>query len=120
MRISDWSSDVCSSDLPAYGRAGPRPGTAPGRPGRRVAGAVGGRTGMDLDQGGRQLAGLVLDAAGRGQHDQVADLIAPLDVDQLRSLVTVLAVQVDQTLPSAPADRKSVVQGKSVSVRVDP
>lgn len=34
---------------------------------------------MDLDQGGRHLAGLVLDAAGRGHHDQVADLIAPLD-----------------------------------------
>src|SRR3546814_4808997 len=64
---------------------------------------------MDLDQGGRQLAGLVLDAAGRGQHDQVADLIAPLDVDQLRSLVTVLAVQVDQTLPSAPAASPAAV-----------
>lgn len=58
---------------------------------------------MDIDQGGRQLAGLILDAAGRGQHDQVADLIAPLDADQLRSLVAVLAVQVDQTLPAAPA-----------------
>jgi len=34
---------------------------------------------MDLDQGGRPLAGLVLDAAGRGHHDQVADLIAALD-----------------------------------------
>lgn len=34
---------------------------------------------MDLDQGGRQLAGLILDAAGRGEHDQVADLVAPLD-----------------------------------------
>ena len=56
---------------------------------------------MDLDKGGRHLAGLVLDAAGRGHHDQVADLIAPLDVDQLRSLVTVLAVQVDQTMPAS-------------------
>ena len=55
---------------------------------------------MDLDQGGRRLAGLVLDAAGRGEHDQVDDLIAPLDADQLRSLVTVLAVQVDQSLPA--------------------
>jgi hypothetical protein len=64
---------------------------------------------MDLDPGGRQLAGLVLDAAGRGQHDQVADLIAPLDVDQLRSLVTVLAVQVDQTLPPAPATGPAAV-----------
>ena len=56
---------------------------------------------MELDQGGRHLAGLVLDAAGRGHHDQVADLIAPLDVDQLRSLVTVLASQVDQTMPAS-------------------
>ena len=57
---------------------------------------------MDLDQGGRQLAGLILDAAGRGEHDQVADLIAPLDADQLRSLVTVLAVQVAEraTVPN--------------------
>lgn len=61
---------------------------------------------MDLDQGGRQLADLVLGAAGRGKHDQVADLIAPLDADQLRSLVTVLAVQ---TMPSAPATGPAAV-----------
>ncbi|CAI9418298.1 hypothetical protein [Nocardioides sp. T2.26MG-1] len=64
---------------------------------------------MNLDQGGRQLAGLILDAAGRGQHDQVADLVAPLDADQLRSLVAVLAVQVDQTLPAAPATGPAAV-----------
>ena len=64
---------------------------------------------MDLDQGGRLLAGLVLHAAGRGEHDQVADLIAPLDADQLRSLVTVLAVEVDQTMPAAPATGPAAV-----------
>ena len=64
---------------------------------------------MDLDQGGRQLAGLILDAAGRGEHDQVADLIAPLDVEQLRSLVTVLAVQVDQSAPAASATGPAAV-----------
>lgn len=64
---------------------------------------------MDLDQGGRQLAALILDAAGRGEHDQVADLIGPLDADQLRSLVTVLAVQVDQTMPAAPATGPAAV-----------
>ena len=37
---------------------------------------------MDLDRGGRPLAGLILDAAGRGQRDHVADLIAPLDAEQ--------------------------------------
>lgn len=64
---------------------------------------------MDLDQGGRQLAGLILDAAGRGEHDQVADLIAPLDADQLRSLVTVLAVQVDQSVPASSATGPAAV-----------
>ncbi|MFC7504047.1 helix-turn-helix domain-containing protein [Nocardioides sp. CPCC 206347] len=64
---------------------------------------------MDLDQGGRQLAGLILDAAGRGQHDQVADLVAPLDAEQLRSLVVVLAVQVDQSVPASSATGPAAV-----------
>lgn len=58
---------------------------------------------MDFDEGGRQLAGLILEAASGGQHDQVAELIAPLDTEQLRSLVTMLAVQVDQSAPSSSA-----------------
>lgn len=62
-----------------------------------------------LDQGGRQLAGRILDAASRGQHDQVAGLIAPLDAHQLRSLVTLLAVQVDQTVPEAPTTGPAAV-----------
>ncbi|MBM0128193.1 helix-turn-helix domain-containing protein [Pimelobacter simplex] len=64
---------------------------------------------MDLDQGGRQLAGLILDAAGRGEHDQVADLIAPLDAEQLRSLVTVLAAEVDQSAPASSATGPAAV-----------
>lgn len=64
---------------------------------------------MDLDQGGRQLAGLILDAAGRGEHDQVAGLIAPLDAEQLRSLVTVLAAQVDQSAPASSATGPAAV-----------
>lgn len=64
---------------------------------------------MDLDQGVRQLAGLILDAAGRGQHDHVADLIAPLDAEQLRSMVTVLAVQVDQSAPASSATGHAAV-----------
>src|SRR3546814_1258146 len=42
MRISDWSSDVCSSDLRAAGQPGaatPGPGGA-ARPGYRLAGAA--------------------------------------------------------------------------------
>lgn len=64
---------------------------------------------MDLDQGGRQLAGLILDAAGRGEHDHVAGLIAPLDAEQLRSLVTVLAAQVDQSAPASSATGPAAV-----------
>lgn len=64
---------------------------------------------MDLDQGGRQLAGLILDAASKGRHDQVAELIAPLDAEQLRSLVTVLAVQVDQSAPTSSATGPAAV-----------
>jgi len=64
---------------------------------------------MNLDQGGRQLAGLILDAASNGEHDQVAELIAPLDAEQLRSLVTVLAVQVDQSAPTSSASGPAAV-----------
>ena len=71
---------------------------------------------MDLDQGGRQLARLILDAADRGQHDQVADLVAPLDADQLRSLVAVLAVHVDQTLPAAPATGPATTTSAPASI----
>src|SRR3546814_11118655 len=84
MRISDWSSDVCSSDLPP----------------RRLAMA-------ELQQeGGNLLARrfaseqhhLVLRRRQlAGGHDQQA----PLQLGQLDE------------------DRKSVVEGKSVSVRVD-
>src|SRR3546814_10937129 len=64
MRISDWSSDVCSSDLGRAARP-TAPGRARGRPGRRAR------------------------RAGRRRPR------------------------------ACRADRKSVVKGKSVSVRVD-
>ncbi|MGD9961873.1 helix-turn-helix domain-containing protein [Nocardioides sp.] len=51
-----------------------------------------------LDEGGRLLAATVLAAAGRGDRSAIAELTAPLDVDQLRSLVATLAVQVDQVM----------------------
>lgn len=70
---------------------------------------------MDLDQGGRRLAAHVLDAAGRGDHDLVAELVAPLNAPQLRSLVTVLAAQVDQTLPAADATGPAAVCGLAIT-----
>ena len=48
-----------------------------------------------LDEGGRLLAATVLAAAGRGDRAAIAELTAPLDVDQLRALVATLALQVD-------------------------
>ena len=58
---------------------------------------------------GRQLAGHVLAAGGRGDRDTFTALLAPLDADQLRSLVTVLAAQVDESLPDADASKPEVV-----------
>src|SRR3546814_17012144 len=76
MRISDWSSDVCSSDLEQQGAAGGRDQEQQQRPCRRGGYGEGKhRIGQQGDPGDRQSA--------------------------------------------VPQDRKSVVQGKSVSVRVD-
>src|SRR3546814_13655695 len=85
MRISDWSSDVCSSDLRAHRipRAR-RTGTAAGQPSHRRS----------------QLARYLADTRtgrGGGSHH------GPPRIGATR----------------AQGDRKSVVQGKSVSVRVD-
>src|SRR3546814_18388440 len=84
MRISDWSSDVCSSDLQALHE----------RLGASLAGA-----GRDLERLGDKLA----DGAGTstGKAHKVALTLARLG----------------QATPSI--DRKSVVSGTSVSVRVD-
>src|SRR3546814_21168364 len=100
MRISDWSSDVCSSDLARHlpsavhargdGRLEPHPA--------RKIGAVAARAG-----GGG--------ADGRGRS---ADAGIPAAVGRAQPVADVR--QLD--MPGQPLDRKSVVQGKSVSVRV--
>src|SRR3546814_16859118 len=86
MRISDWSSDVCSSDLRRH-RA-------------------------DIHGEGRHVQQVVEDA--RDFREQHADVLAarrcgdaeqPLDGEHKGVLLT--------------QDRKSVVEGKSVSVRLD-
>src|SRR3546814_16468571 len=78
MRISDWSSDVCSSDL-------------------RLADAL-----QDLHEVRRRIAA----------HGGVADLAPPP-----RRLAVVVPVPAGHLQPRV--DRQSVVQGKSVAVRVD-
>src|SRR3546814_16491735 len=101
MRISDWSSDVCSSDLPKWPRE-PAPGFPP-----------------------------LLCQASQRRQNQAPRLrlgTAPL----LRAPPTLDRQPSKPSRPSAfppkfnpvrilfcPRDRKSVVSGKSVSVRVD-
>src|SRR3546814_17411199 len=88
MRISDWSSDVCSSDLPAGLHPGRHRGVEPG-----CAGGIGVHVGGDP----QTLRARVLDLL----HNRIelAPIIAPRHLEVI--------------------DRKSVVSGKSVSVRVD-
>src|SRR3546814_19299120 len=84
MRISDWSSDLCSADLP------PAPSANSDR-------AV-----PDAPLPGPRARA----ASGRTRYPQDSDL---------------RGCNTDRSRPPAPhgADRKSVVSGKSVSVRVD-
>src|SRR3546814_21105315 len=96
MRISDWSSDVCSADLPCRSLgAAPRPGCGAALPAARAP--------RPAD---RHLAAavprLVGDRAGRCGG-------------QPRSIMAALSLLRRRRRP----DRKSVVEGKSVSVRVD-
>src|SRR3546814_13982088 len=87
MRISDWSSDVCSSDLP--------------RPVMRTA------------------AGLDADHRRRKPREKHLNLPAPQPLAQHRPLRRINSVQLNNMLRRVHPDRQSVVEGKSVSVRVD-
>src|SRR3546814_18457995 len=90
MRISDWSSDVCSSDLIAYAH---RRHDSFGEP-RYEHHALGAR------QGGQQWR-------RRGQH-----IARKIVLDNQKAVTLGQLQQLER-------DRKSVVEGKSVSVRVD-
>src|SRR3546814_20081744 len=110
MRISDWSSDVCSSDLlPRLRRDLGHPAAAGGA----VAHHHGPRPGVAVDPHRRQPADQLPDAALRllavlparrrpeGGHHRT-------DLCRGRALHR-----------AADLDRQSVVEGKSVSVRLD-
>src|SRR3546814_13978290 len=94
MRISDWSSDVCSSDLQDGARIDLR-GDVEADPRRQIR----------LDHAGDDV-----DRGALRRHDQVHARRARL-----------LGEPLDQEfdLIARGQDRKSVVWGKSVSVRVD-
>src|SRR3546814_13680018 len=111
MRISDWSSDVCSSDL-LWSRAGPAGDAARPPPLPPVAPrAAQLRSAGDDPRLGEQRR-LVVEGPARDRH-------RPL---QLRLLIGFGAAHHLGRLRREPRhrrDRKLVVEGKSVSVRVD-
>src|SRR3546814_18748258 len=114
MRISDWSSDVCSSDLRAEAHAG-NPVVSAELPPR------------DDGLAGERFEGLLPPVATAPcfairkpaakiytLDDYVADrIVMPVQADALRK-----AVQDRHNLLIVGGDRKSVVSGKSVSGRV--
>src|SRR3546814_15953163 len=94
MRISDWSSDVCSSDLPSIGHD---------------------FAGHDADSAGASHQS----GRGSGDHGRARlRLLQHLRPSASARPMSNTAVLENALLPLSP-DRKSVVQGKSVSVRVD-
>src|SRR3546814_11819536 len=101
MRISDWSSDVCSSDL--------EPATIPLPPSEMPATAL--------------AAGGIMGAIAVRQPVGVVACITPYNfpiVNMAGKVGPALAMGNTVVVKPAPQeDRKSVVQGKSVSVRVD-
>src|SRR3546814_19119600 len=88
MRISDWSSDVCSSDLQVLGAADKREAAGDGHARDRI----------DRQRGGQHIGFAIV-------------LLLLADIAQRRGEV--------RAAIGRPADRQSVVSGKSVSVRVD-
>src|SRR3546814_18257764 len=127
MRISDWSSDVCSSDLmvvePAAAAAAAARHTEDQA--RQMADALDAMAthGLATEQGraaDQRFHSLVIEAA-RNQ------LLSPLSSSIMAAVEwTTIFQQPLRALPRAPMtehraprDRKNVVMGKSVSVRVD-
>src|SRR3546814_14627462 len=88
MRISDWSSDVCSSDLPFYTDKA---------------------TGLGL---GLSISYNIVEA-----HGGTLTASTPGDGKGMLFSLSLPIVRQDDGTPEQ--DRKSVVEGKSVSVRVD-
>src|SRR3546814_1840950 len=81
MRISDWSSDVCSSDLPIVGEGGrcPRGGAMAliaTRRGRQVVGVLAGRGGAVMAGGAAARSDPIVGEGGRCPRGGAMTLIA--------------------------------------------
>src|SRR3546814_13097395 len=102
MRISDWSSDVCSSDLVVVGQPladhlgeGAQDGPVLARLARRKSGQTG-----QLDAAlGVHVGGVLLGVGGARQND----------VGTVRAGIAVMALIDDEGALAGLADRKSVV-----------
>src|SRR3546814_15521857 len=127
MRISDWSSDVCSSDLERFGkRALPTDLSlglvgGPGFSLNALIGLTATKDGTMLPlsswgAGTRRLAALEVAAAHQVEHPVmvVDEIERGLESYRQRVLMEELIAR-----PSQVLDRKSGVSGKRVSVRVD-
>src|SRR3546814_13490597 len=95
MRISDWSSDVCSSDLVDLSRIQP-------------SGAAGADTEARHTDGAVQVLRDSCAAEAAAGANARGSTVMP----NLQNRIAIVT-------GAAPGDRKSVVSGKSVSVRVD-
>src|SRR3546814_15365247 len=101
MRISDWSSDVCSSDLKIIGH---------GSLGDQYAGVI----------AAQLIFALKARPFRRGQLRQFrANAPDPFRPDDQWGQVRLREVAVVVLALLSPLDRQSVVSGKSLSVRVD-
>src|SRR3546814_11298997 len=104
MRISDWSSDVCSSDLPRTARAvsihpSPNAPPTPQPTALRTAGLGSRQEGLEARSLGRPQSRRRSRQAQAGGRKRRSPLAADGRVGE--------------------KDRKSVVEGRSVSVRLD-
>src|SRR3546814_15474008 len=100
MRISDWSSDVCSSDLVAWLHAG------------IFFGCLTAQSGPNGPEATVRLNGRLTQAGIIGRSGSLFNRSLGSDSDKKPAQPLMACIYITP-------DRKSVVQGKSVSVRVD-
>src|SRR3546814_12555454 len=113
MRISDWSSDVCSSDLQDHGMKDQHEIGQRQKPMRSIEEAVG--NALDERDGDQRNHGI------KGPLAQTLRRVAETGEQGLDRIACGRLRATRRSFEPAPphGDRKSVGSGKSVSVRVD-
>src|SRR3546814_13540180 len=124
MRISDWSSDVCSSDLPDNASLFINIGTTT----EQVANALVDHKGLRVITNNLNVANILggkpdfeVIVAGGVVRSRDRGIVGEASIDTIQQfkvdfgIIGISGIDDDGTL----LDRKSVVSGKSVSVRVD-